>query len=69
MIRWARGTEECDFSWDAREGEMVHYIDGEGKPQVMQARGPHYCIKDISHTKDITNDDHQCCCGNTHDEA
>jgi hypothetical protein len=29
--------------------------------------GSHYCIKDIGHVDDITNDDHRCCCGATWD--
>jgi hypothetical protein len=29
--------------------------------------GAHCCCKDINHETDPTNDDHQCCCGETYD--
>jgi hypothetical protein len=30
--------------------------------------GTHRCVKDVNHETDSTNDDHQCCCGETYDE-
>jgi hypothetical protein len=29
--------------------------------------GTHRCVKDVNHETDSTNDDHQCCCGETYD--
>jgi hypothetical protein len=29
--------------------------------------GEHRCVKDTGHESDCTNDDHQCCCGQTSD--
>lgn len=65
-IRWANG-EECNYRWNAKPGEVIEYSGKDG-PYTRPAQGAHYCIKAYGHTEDITNDDHQCCCGNTTDE-
>ncbi len=66
-IRWARDAfNACEHRWDAREGETIDYTDHKtGEKYTEPARGPHRCIKDAGHETDPTNDDHQCCCGNT----
>lgn len=33
--------------------------------ECRAARGAHVCVKVDTHCDDPTNDDHQCCCGNT----
>lgn len=32
-------------------------------PEVATTTGPHLCRKHPTHTADITDDDHRCCCG------
>lgn len=43
----------CDHRW----------YESESTVPSKETNGPHQCIKDISHVKDITDDDHKCCCG------
>lgn len=60
-IAWADSPlHECGHSWDAKEGETIEYTTG-----TVAARGPHRCVKQAGHESDPTNDDHQCCCGNS----
>lgn len=67
-IRWADPLfNECGHNWDAKEGETIDYVDDAGNPYTKPATAPHTCIKQIGHESDLTNDDHQCCCGNTSD--
>ncbi len=66
-VKWAKTLDrECGHSWPAREGEVVWYQD-ECSDEVKDypARGPHRCVKDRDHIDDITDDEHQCCCGNS----
>lgn len=57
-IRWSSSPyDPCDHSWTTGTG-----------PDDPRDTGIHRCMKHVSHTKDITNDDHQCCCGNTTEE-
>lgn len=43
---------ECNYRWFSTA------------PKSNSA-GTHYCIKDLAHVQDITDDDHECCCGMT----
>lgn len=66
------GDDECRYSWDASpEDKPIRYTeeDGETWEKPVPVPGHHYCIKSHRHVDDITNDDHRCCCGNTHDES
>jgi len=66
-IRWANSLDyECQHSWEAQPGETIEYSK-DGQTWEEPARGPHRCVKQYGHTEDPTNDDHQCCCGNTSD--
>jgi hypothetical protein len=63
-IRWADSLfNECEHSWEAKEGETYSSDTGS-----YPATGMHHCIKQRGHVHDCTDDDHQCCCGNTTDE-
>lgn len=65
-IAWAKDPlNECEHSWPAKPGETIAYQDEDGSRFILPAQGPHRCVKDAGHESDITNDDHQCCCGNS----
>lgn len=66
-VKWAATLErECGHSWPSREGEVIKGLDEvTGEVKEYPARGPHYCVKDRDHIHDSTDDDHQCCCGNS----
>lgn len=61
-IAWAKAKDgqECGHRWDAKPGETWETSTG-----TKQAWGSHVCIKAVGHESDPTNDDHQCCCGNS----
>lgn len=70
------GDDECGHRWAASPDDkpITSLDDIEGSPNRGQIltyppRGHHVCIKSHRHVDDITNDDHRCCCGNTHDES
>lgn len=60
-IAWAdHPLNECGHSWPTKPGETIEYVDA-----IRAATGPHRCVKRAGHEADPTNDDHQCCCGNS----
>lgn len=48
---------ECAFRWN--EPSTTPPKDD------MGYNGPHQCTKPATHTTNITDDDHRCCCGAT----
>lgn len=65
---WSDDPTQCGHSWAAQRGETIDYVDADGNKFTKAARGPHCCVKHVSHITDITNDDHRCCCGATHED-
>lgn len=66
-IAWAKDPlNECGHQWKATPGETITYREeGSDELIIVAAQGGHRCVKDAGHESDITNDDHQCCCGNS----
>lgn len=66
-IAWADSLlNECGHTWEPKEGETIEGIDEITKEVLSYpARGQHVCVKQAGHESDPTNDDHQCCCGNS----
>ena len=52
----------ADRAADVELGCRVHW------PENVCAADTHYCVKDVGHVSDVTNDDHRCCCGATFEE-
>lgn len=44
--------DECGFHWTTGNG-----------PEDPNDTGIHTCLKPTRHIHDITDDEHQCCCG------